>query len=115
MGLDRIRTRLLDLTNRNKLLNYRHTTASSQRVVDVSVDAVFRCFHDNERLVFLPIPEPDAKGDGASAHLMRQDAVVGVLGGILRRADPERAALFHAFVALFEIQVIRSQPRALCG
>ena len=27
---------------------------------------------------------------------MRQDAVVGVLRGILRHTDPERAALFHA-------------------
>lgn len=26
-GLERIRTRLLDLTNRNKLLNYRHSAA----------------------------------------------------------------------------------------
>ena len=60
IGLDRIRTRLLDLTNRNKLLNYRHTTASSLRVVDVSVDAVFRRLRDNEKLAFLPVPEPDA-------------------------------------------------------
>jgi uncharacterized protein DUF4011 len=60
IGLDRIRTRLLDLTNRNKLLNYRHTTASSLRVIDVSVDAVFRRLRDNEKLAFLPVPEPDA-------------------------------------------------------
>lgn len=36
-GLDRIRTRLLDLTNRNKLLNFRHSNASSLRVVDASL------------------------------------------------------------------------------
>src|ERR1019366_7648840 len=65
IGLDRIRTRLLDLTNRNKLLNYRHTTASSLRVVDVSLDAVFRRLWDNEKLAFLPVPEPDAEGDKA--------------------------------------------------
>lgn len=64
-GLYRIRTRLLDLTNRNKLLNYRHTTASSLRVVDVSLDAVFRRLLDNEKLAFLPVPEPDAEGDKA--------------------------------------------------
>src|ERR1019366_7772196 len=63
LGLDRIRTRLLDLTNRNKLLNYRHTTASSLRVVGVSIDAVFRRLRDNEKVAFLPVPEPDVEGD----------------------------------------------------
>ncbi len=33
---------------------------------------------------------------GEAAGLMRQDAVVGILRGILRHADPEPAALFHA-------------------
>ena len=33
---------------------------------------------------------------GEAAPLVRQDAVVGVLGGILRYADAEGAALFHA-------------------
>ena len=28
---------------------------------------------------------------------MRQNAMVGILGGVLRHADAERAALFHAF------------------
>jgi hypothetical protein len=31
-----------------------------------------------------------------AARLMRQNAVVGILRGILRHADPKRAALFHA-------------------
>ena len=34
---------------------------------------------------------------GEAATLVRQDAVVGILGGILRHADAEGAALFHAF------------------
>jgi hypothetical protein len=38
IGLDRIRTRLLDLTNRNKLRDFRHSPASSLHVVDVSID-----------------------------------------------------------------------------
>ena len=66
--LDRIRTRLLDLTNRNKLLNYRHTTASSLRVVDVSIGDVFRRLRDNEKLAFLPVPEPELVGPTAKDH-----------------------------------------------
>ena len=34
---------------------------------------------------------------GEAAALVREDAVVGVLGGILWDADAEGAALFHAF------------------
>ena len=58
IGLDRIRTRLLDLTNRNKLLNFRHSPASSLRIVDTSIDAVFQQLRDNGKLAFLPVPEP---------------------------------------------------------
>ena len=58
IGLDRIRTRLLDLTNRNKLLNFRHSNASSLRVVDVSLDPVFVRLRAEEKLAFLPVPEP---------------------------------------------------------
>jgi very-short-patch-repair endonuclease len=68
VGLERIRTRLLDLTKRNKLLNFRHSNALSLRVVNVSVDAVYRRLRDNERLAFLPVPEPDiGEGETPSA------------------------------------------------
>jgi hypothetical protein len=58
-GLEKIRTRLLDLTNRNRLLNFRHTTTSTLRVVGVDCDSVFRRLLDGERLAFAPVPEPD--------------------------------------------------------
>lgn len=68
VGLDRIRTRLLDLTNRNRLLNFRYPKASSLRVVGVSIDDVFRQLVDNQKLAFLPVPEPDSdEGDRPSA------------------------------------------------
>lgn len=62
-GLERIRTRLLDLTNRNKLLNFRHSNASSLRVVDVAINAVFARLLDSEKFSFLPVPEAE-KVDG---------------------------------------------------
>lgn len=58
-GLERIRIRLLDLTNRNKLLNYRHSAASSLRVVDVHLDTVYKRLIEEEKLHFEPVPEPD--------------------------------------------------------
>src|SRR5580700_8689199 len=58
IGLDRIRTRLLDLTNRNRLLNFRQSNVSSLRVVDVAIDPMFARLRDGEKLPFLPVPEP---------------------------------------------------------
>ena len=57
-GLERIRSRLLDLTNRNRLLNFRHTAASSIRIVDVALDLVFAQLLDGEELLFRAVPEP---------------------------------------------------------
>jgi very-short-patch-repair endonuclease len=59
IGLERIRTRLLDLTNRNKLLNFRHSSSSTLRVVDVHLNTVFRHLIEGEKLDFRPVPEPD--------------------------------------------------------
>jgi very-short-patch-repair endonuclease len=58
-GLERIRTRLLDLTNRNRLLNFRHTNASSLRVVNADLNETFRRLLDGAKLAFFPLPEPD--------------------------------------------------------
>ena len=67
-GLERIRTRLLDLTNRNKLLNFRHSAASTLRVVEVNLNSVFRRVMDGEKLRFIPVPEPDDLGQTPTPH-----------------------------------------------
>lgn len=59
-GLEKIRTRLLDLTNRNRLLNFRHSAGSSLRVVDADLNSVFRRLMDGEKLAFVPVPEPES-------------------------------------------------------
>ena len=61
VGLEKVRTRLLDLTNRNKLLNFHHSTASTLRVVNAAPDAVYRKLLDGQKLSFLPVPEPDTE------------------------------------------------------
>jgi len=47
-GLEKIRTRLLDLTARNRLLNFRHPKASSLRFVDTALDTVFKELVDGD-------------------------------------------------------------------
>jgi len=56
-GLENIRRRLLDLTNRNKLISYRHAK-SSLRVVDVQVATIFDNLIADKTLPFVPVPEP---------------------------------------------------------
>lgn len=58
-GLEQLRKRLLDLTRRNKLLNFRHGVKSSLRVVDELPDELFKYLKDDTKLVFRPIPEPE--------------------------------------------------------
>jgi hypothetical protein len=68
-GLDKIRARLLDLTNRNRLLNFRHTSASSIRIVDGDPNIVFARLLNGEEMSLRPVPEPpsdDPETDGCA-------------------------------------------------
>jgi very-short-patch-repair endonuclease len=56
-GLENIRRRLLDLTNRNKLISFRHGT-SSLRIVDADLDAVYQSLVDDKTFPFVYVPEP---------------------------------------------------------
>jgi very-short-patch-repair endonuclease len=58
IGLERIRARLLDLTNRNKLLNFRHTLRSSLSVVGVLPDFLFDTLIESDSVSFRPVPQP---------------------------------------------------------
>jgi very-short-patch-repair endonuclease len=59
-GLKEIRTRLLDLTNRNKLLNFRFPTASCLRFVGLDMEGAFNRLMDEEKLIVSAVPEPPA-------------------------------------------------------
>ena len=62
VGLERIRSRLLDLTNRNRLLNFRHTPRSSLSVVGVLPDTLFDTLIEGDSVTFKSVPEPKAAG-----------------------------------------------------
>jgi len=57
-GLKEIRTRLLDLTNRNKLLNFQFPSASCLRFVDLNVDGAYNRLMDEANLSIESVPEP---------------------------------------------------------
>jgi Protein of unknown function (DUF4011)/REase_MTES_1575/AAA domain len=60
VGLERIRSRLVDLTNRNRLLNFRHTPRSSLSVVGVLPDILFGTVIEGHSVTFKSVPEPKA-------------------------------------------------------
>lgn len=74
-GLERIRLRLLDLTNRNRLLNFRHTEKSSLRAVDELLDSLYNVLRDGSELYFAPIPKPPKR---TSQPLFDEDAAAKI-------------------------------------
>jgi very-short-patch-repair endonuclease len=56
--LQRQRTRLLDLSATNRLLNFKHTARTSLRIVDELPGAIFERLSNRRALTFLPVPEP---------------------------------------------------------
>lgn len=60
-AIERLRTRLLDLSSRNRLLNFRHPKGRSVQIADEpSLNLVFdRLFTDSKAIPFKYVPEPD--------------------------------------------------------
>jgi len=56
-----LRMKLLDLSNRNTLLNFRHSERALThiRIIDELPDFLFGAFLNNQELTFKPLPEPD--------------------------------------------------------
>ncbi len=59
-GLEQLRLRLLDITNRNRLLNFRHPKRSSVRVIDELPDELYRRLIDGESFIFKPVSKPSS-------------------------------------------------------
>ncbi|WP_257295146.1 DUF4011 domain-containing anti-phage protein Hhe [Endozoicomonas sp. YOMI1] len=57
-SLESVRKKLLDLTSRNTLLNYRHPKATSVRVIETNPDNAAKALLDEKSLIFMPVPEP---------------------------------------------------------
>ena len=81
-ALDNLRMRLLDLSARNRLLNFRHTDKAGLRVIDELPDALVARLLDDGVLRFKPIPEPGASELLARRYLCRRD------DGTLQRLRP---------------------------
>src|SRR5438094_3546741 len=66
-GIERMRMRLLDLTNRNRLLNFRHTKRSTLQIVGEAPESIYGRLRDGAELFFKPVPKPDHENRHISA------------------------------------------------
>ncbi|HVS87500.1 MAG TPA: DUF4011 domain-containing protein [Candidatus Acidoferrum sp.] len=98
-GLKEIRTRLLDLTGRNKLLNFRFPSASCLRFVDVDMDGAFNRIMDGGKLFVSAVPEPpfDKKAEKPTAVAYAEEL------GWRTSYDLDEAAPVDADTALAEM------------
>ena len=57
-SLEQVRKQLLDLSNRNPLLNYRYPKVGCVRLIDELPDQIFEILNENKTLSFVPVLEP---------------------------------------------------------
>lgn len=57
-ALENLRMRLLDLTGRNRLINFRHTKKGSLRIIDELPDQLVATLLAENEMRFIPVPEP---------------------------------------------------------
>ena len=60
-SLEAVRNKLLDLSNRNSLLNYRHPKVGCVRVIDELPDQINDILSNKKSVSFLPVPQPTEK------------------------------------------------------
>lgn len=60
-ALENLRQRLLDVTTRNRLINFRHTRKGCLRVIDELPDQLVETLLDETEMRFEPVPEPNRK------------------------------------------------------
>lgn len=76
-ALEKLRLRLLDLTRRNRLLNFKHSAGKCIQFVQAQPDPVFRRLTEgaDKKIVLLPIPEPPrAEWENIAGRRTKPDA-----------------------------------------
>ena len=102
-----LRKKLLDLSNRNRLLNFKHSDRSRThvRIIDELPDVLFQRLRDQKSLRFKSLPEPESEPeDERTPHFLRELEVARATDPDYKAAmdemseedsDTERAAKFE--------------------
>lgn len=75
-SLEAVRKKLLDLSGRNQLLNYKHPRAGCVRVIDELPDQIYQRLLEGKTFNFIPVPDPSEK-ELIAAGYIRVDAKTG--------------------------------------
>lgn len=71
-SLENLRNRLLDLTSRNRLINFKHTKSAGLRIVDALPDALAEMLTSEKEIKFLAVTEP-TQAELLEAGYLEQD------------------------------------------
>ncbi len=109
-ALQTIRTRLLDLTSRNRLLNFRHGNNGMVRVIDELPDQLAEALLGGGTFSFIPVNEPTAKQLIEHGYIKLDDAG----NEVQLKADPSARewAKVLGFNPNFELDYIASSNTA---
>ena len=79
-ALENLRLRLLDLTARNRLINFRHTKKGSLRIIDELPKQLVETLLTENEMRFRPVPEPtrckSSKDLGQTSWKVKRDFYV---------------------------------------
>lgn len=101
-NLERLRNRLLDLSGRNRLLNFSHSRSKRfVRVVDEQPDQLFKMLTDEKSMRFDAVPEPTKAQLLEAGYLRKDDS--GALVEVKRYPTAEDWARWLGIKADFEL------------
>lgn len=99
--ISELRQRLLDLTARNPLLNFRHPKGSSVRIVDELPDQVVTALQANRSFYFEPVPRPSENELVEQGYIdfdpVRKEEIAR------RKPTPEAWAKYHGIATPYEM------------
>lgn len=101
-ALQNLRMRLLDLTARNRLINFKHTKSSSLRVIDELPNQLVETLLSEKEMRFVAVPEPTEEELIATGHL-QQDEQTGEIIRLKNDPAAEEWARHLGFSTSYEV------------
>jgi hypothetical protein len=116
-ALAKLRVRLLNLTSRNRLLNFKHSPGKSLQFLPCSPHHIYQrlLIAQNGQVPILPVPEP-GRGDWVTIgeRLARPDAKEHARNlGLLTTSDATNTATHHDLQTLYYQDALESRCRKL--
>ena len=107
-SLESVRKKLLDLTGRNQLLNYKHPKASCVRIIDELPDQIYAEHQSGKTFTFIPIPEPTEQQliDQGYLRWDKNDQLVE----LKPFPNAERWASYLGFNTNYELPELNNEP-----